>query len=224
MNLANLMTLEKYYNYDISKRSLKYRLYYPKGNKIKRIVVFLHGAGERGSDGLKHILKNVDIIKDIINHPNYGLNSIIIAPQAPLRLRWVTNLSYKFNLLIEDFLINGINKLYGENKIPIHLIGLSMGAIAINKYVNKYPGFFKSIISICGTIDLNKLDDLKKTPGWYFHSLDDSVVSPLSYIKASEILKRKAPSIKFTFYEDANHASWERAYLEEGLIDWLFKY
>src|SRR5690554_6532625 len=100
MNLSEIMILKKYYNYDISQRPLKYQIYQPNQNKIKRIVIFFLGAGERGSDGYKHITKNVDIIKNIIKHPIYGKETIIIAPQAPLRLRWVSELSYKFNLLI----------------------------------------------------------------------------------------------------------------------------
>ncbi len=223
MNLLKVMKESVYINESISKRKLKYRVYLPnETNSNTKLVIFFHGAGERGSDNKRQISYNVKVLEDIINDPSYGKNTIIIAPQVPLNLRWVSPRNYKFNILIEDFIINGIKDIYTFDKGSIHLIGLSMGAMGLNSFLMKYPKHFKSAISICGTIDLNGLDKIKETPIWMFHSKDDVVVNYQSYYEAYKVLSKLNPKTKFTLYEDAGHGSWNNAYEEKGLLDWLF--
>ena len=220
--LVNKMELCKYYNLSISKRALKYQLYLPNNNLPKRLLIFLHGAGERGSDGKKHIEKNVAILENIINHPKYKDDTIIIAPQVPLKLWWYSQNNYKFNLLVNDFITKGIFALYNFDKKRVHGIGLSMGAMGLNNYIINNPNLFNSAISICGLIDLNYLNRFNHTKVWLFHSSDDNVVDYSSYKEAYPLLKDINNDTKFTLYNNVGHNSWDSAYREPNIIEWLF--
>lgn len=238
MNLADIMTLETYTNQNITETPLLYRVYIPTEKKSSyRLFIFLHGAGERGDDGEKQIAYNAQIIEQIINHPVYGKETIIIAPQVPLEQRWVPlkditggTYKYRFNALtpihyiFNDFIENELEKRYPIDSSKIYMGGLSMGGAGTIDYVTRYPEKFAAAISICGTLDLDEIQTLKKTPLWLFHSSDDPISNYSPFHHAYQALKKIGATINYTEYSDAGHGSWVRAYQTPNLIDWLFSH
>lgn len=238
MNLVDYMTLETYENSALDNKPLIYRAYVPKEKQEKyRVFIFLHGAGERGNDGAFHITPNAGIIKNVINHPVYGKNTICIAPQVPANESWmpmekIYSGEYDFDknektplqAMFNDFLENELPKKYNIDEDHIYIGGLSMGASGSIDYLMRYPNMFAASVLICGIMDLSKLDIIKHTPIWFFHSKDDKTVSPHAYIEGVPKLKAMGADVKFTLYEDAGHRSWDRAFQEETLIDWLFSH
>ncbi len=237
MNLVDVMTLETYVNKNIE-LPLLYRIYHPavKRNSY-RVFIFLHGAGERGTDGEKHIQFNAEIIKQIIEHPVYGQETIIIAPQIPMDTRWVplediTKGTYKYHtnqqtpihFIFNDFLENELEKRYNVDPSQIYIGGLSNGGAGTIDYITRYPEKFAAAIAICGTLDLDQVAILKKTPLWLFHSSDDPISYYLPFNQGYQALKKLDAKVKYTEYSDVGHGSWIPAYQTPNLIDWLFSH
>src|SRR5690554_7547115 len=83
INLTNYMTVETYENQEINDEVLRYRVYIPKVKRRKyKVFIYLHGSGERGSDNLLQIQHHAQLLNYIIDHPIYGKETIIIAPQV----------------------------------------------------------------------------------------------------------------------------------------------
>lgn len=239
MKLENYMYLETYENPSIYGGKILYRIYIPKTKRESyRAVIFFHGAGERGDDGLKHIQFNTKILEYIINHPKYKDDTIIIAPQIKETEYWIDRSQlladgiYSFentpyipvSHLWNRFLDYDLLKKFPIDPKHIHLIGLSMGAGKTADLIARFPEKFASAILICGKIDLNILPLYLKTPIWMFHSIDDQVVNPNSYIEANKFFSQNHKNYRFTLYQDAGHGSWNRAYEEKGILDWLFSF
>lgn len=236
MNLYEVMSLETFSNDLLDSKPLIYRAYVPKTKKDKyKVFIFLHGAGERGNDGSFHVTPNADIIKNIINHPIYGEDTICIAPQVPKDETWMamTDIlggSYDYDsnpvtplqLMFNDFLVNELPKKYNIDKDNIFISGISMGASGAFDYLIRYPKMFRAAILICGIMDQKKLEIIKDIPLHLFHSKDDTTVPPKGYEVAYEKFKSMGSDVEFIEYLDAGHGSWRRAYKEPHLLDWLY--
>ncbi len=236
MKLTDYMKLETYKNESIHSSPLLYRVYVPKSKRKKnKLFIFLHGAGERGNDGLSHVNNNAKLLEYIIDHPIYGKETIIIAPQIPENERIVsledtlmgtyqykTNTTTPIQLLLNDFIENEIEKQYKLDPQYFYIGGLSMGGVTTIDYITRYPNKFAAAISICGTLDLSEIQTLKRTPLWLFHSSDDPVVNYEKFDKAYHLLDQLGADVKYTLYNNTGHGVWNKAYEEPGLLDWLF--
>jgi dipeptidyl aminopeptidase/acylaminoacyl peptidase len=60
-----------------------------------------------------------------------------------------------------------------------------------------------------------------KTPVWIFHGADDDTVPVEESRKMAAALRAAGANVKYTEYPGVGHESWDRAYAEPGLIDWL---
>lgn len=193
-----------------------------------KLVVYLHGAGERGSDNsfqLKHLNGWLQ------QCGNKGaLDSVIFfAPQCPLGQKWVDvdwkDTIYHFpdtaNVAMRQVL-NAVDSLQGQYHIAnedIVLIGMSMGGIGVIQLAHLNPGRFGGIACICGGLDLSNLS-LKKERIWFFHGLADKLVRPKS-VKQFTTENAANPNIRFTPYEGVGHNAWDSAFKECELMPWL---
>ncbi|MBN3490306.1 hypothetical protein JV173_02140 [Acholeplasma equirhinis] len=237
MNLVDIMKLESYDNPAIGQK-LQYTVYIPQEKRDKyKLFIFMHGSGERGEDGLKPIMYHAKIAKMIIEHPVYGKETIIIAPQVPTEQRWMpledvfkgtyryaTNQPTPIQLIFNDFLENELFKRYPIDKHHVYMGGISMGGSGIMDYITRYPDMFAAVIPICGTLDITQLETYKKTPMWLFHSSDDTTVSYVPFRDGAKVLMEMGAPVRYTEYNDTGHPSWHRAYETEGLLDWLFSH
>ncbi|WP_025724844.1 hypothetical protein [Acholeplasma granularum] len=236
INLTSYMTLETYENSLINDEVLTYRVFIPKVKRRKyKAFIFLHGSGQRGDDGISHIQSNAKILNYIIEHPIYGKETIIIAPQLPSEQSWVdldalkngtydfkSNYSNPQQLLFNEFLDKELTKKFKIDPQFIYIGGISMGGAATIDFISRFPSKFAAAISICGTLDLNQIKLLRRTPLWLFHSSDDPVVNHLPFKKGYELLTELGADINYTEFKNTGHAVWDKAYEEPGLIDWIF--
>ena len=196
---------------------LNYLLYLPSDysdfKKAYPLVLFLHGAGERGED------INLVEIHGIPKLINMGkeLPFITIAPQCPSDRWWSETVFVK--ALIS--LIEKTKAQYNVDGSRIYATGLSMGgygtlAIAIEK-----PDLLSGIIPICGGGDLKKIGRLKDMPVWLFHGDSDTVVPVENSTKIYDILKPINDNVKITIYEDVGHDSWTQTYDNNHIYEWL---
>lgn len=212
---------------------LPFRLLRPKneekaGQKYP-LVVFLHGAGERGTDNETPLVHGVvEFVKNQDRHPCF-----LIAPQCPSGKRWVevdwsspshlmpTEPSAPMQSLIA--LIEHLEKTLPIDSRRIYLTGLSMGGYGVWDLMARQPGRYAAAVPVCGGADETKAAELARTPVWAFHGAKDGVVVPQRSRNAIEAVKKAGGIAKYEEYPDVGHDSWNRAYANRDMHDWLFE-
>jgi predicted peptidase len=211
--------------------NLKYQLLNSGSLEKKPLIIFLHGAGERGSDNEKQLLWGVS---DIIKHSRkLGEDPIILVPQCPEEFRWV-EVNWEDSIHIQpheaskplQIVMNLVDSLIQELPIDlnrIYITGISMGGFGTWDYIVRDPSLFAAAIPICGGADIASLKTIKDLPLWVFHGTLDSIVLPTRSRNAVNELKKLGSSVLFTEYSDATHNSWTRTYENQHVLEWLFK-
>lgn len=199
------------------KVKIKYLLYLPKGYDKKGnswpLIIFLHGAGERGNDLDK--LKVHGIPKLIQNKKEFPF--VIISPQCPQNGWWT---DYAQNLIS---LINEVKKDYNIDSSRIYLTGLSMGGFGTWYMAERFPDEFAAVVPICGGGDVQFADKIK-APVWAFHGGKDDVVPVKRSQEMVDALKAAGGDVKLTIYPDLGHNSWDPTYDNEELYKWFLSH
>lgn len=195
-----------------------YLLYLPKGYGEKDrkwpLMLFLHGAGERG-DNLE-LVKVHGPAKRIEQGKDYPF--IVVSPQCPSGQWWTEKADVLMALLDE------IEAKYAVDPDRIYLTGLSMGGFGTWTLACRHPERFAAIAPICGGGEWFLADRLKSVPVWAFHGAKDSVV-PLALSETMvQAVERAGGRAKLTVYPEANHDSWTVTYDNPELYDWLLSH
>lgn len=199
---------------------LPYALYMPEGKPPRGgwpLILFLHGSGERGSDGKKQ--STVGIGPAIQEKPDHW-PAVVLMPQCPRGQQWAEKpLEQAYELL------NLVEQQHKTNPRRVYLTGLSMGGYGSWNLGCLYPKRFAAIAPICGAADPFMVwQRLGKVPIWNFHGTSDEVV-PVSFSRAlaDAVAKSGNPSARFTEYTTEKHKVWNRVYRELEFIHWLFE-
>ncbi|MCF4100256.1 prolyl oligopeptidase family serine peptidase [Gillisia sp. M10.2A] len=195
---------------------LDYQLYTPStykstGEKFP-LIVFLHGAGERGGElsrvGIHGPLKYI--------REGNELNAVILAPHCPEGVYWQP-----------EQVAGLVKKVIQENNIDetrVYLTGLSMGGYGVWATGGEHPELFAAMAPICGAIYrpiYRNAFHLKEMPIWVFHGALDDVVLPENSNNMVKALKAAGNDVKYTIYPFANHNSWEETYNNPEFYTWL---
>lgn len=215
------------------KQALPYRLLKPENaepGKTYPLVLFLHGAGERGTDNNKQIVYFAREFTKPENRQKYPC--FVLCPQCPAECRWVEvdwNLpshtmpekpSEPLNLAFEL-----VDKLAAElpvDKSRIYVTGLSMGGYGTWDAIQRRPEFFAAAIPICGGGDAAEAPKLKNLPIWAFHGDKDTSVKPSRTTDMIEAIRKAGGTPKMTIYPGVNHNSWDATYANPEVWAWLF--
>ena len=200
-----------------------YLLFLPEGcgaDSAKRwpLILFLHGAGERGTNiwlVAKHGPPKVDTIAA-------NLPFIIVSPQCPEGQIWSNDL-----LLA---LLDEIESKYPVDTRRVYLTGLSMGGFGTWSLGLSHPERFAAIAPICGggefiTPLLADKSTLATLPIWAFHGGKDPVVPVEESDRMVNHLKQMGvKEVKLTIYPDAQHDSWTETYAGPELFEWFLQH
>jgi predicted peptidase len=216
-----------------SKVPLKYRLLKPVGYKPGKkypLVLFLHGAGERGDDNqaqLIHAAKDFADEKRREQFPCY-----VVVPQCPKGQKWSeVDWSKDSSELPKDAsqslqavkeLLDEMIETAGVDPMRVYITGLSMGAYGTWDAIARYPGFFAAAVPVCGGGDPTTVGSLSKLPIWCFHGDADTVVKVNRSREMMNALKAVGSPAKYTEYPGVGHDSWTATYSNPGLYEWLF--
>ena len=206
---AENMTIEK-----VTDSPLPYLLYTPDTAVNVPLVLFLHGAGERGDKLEKvkaHGLPNVLATRNPFPEP-----ALVVAPQCSANSWWTLELSALESLL------DTVQTQYPVDPTRIYLTGLSMGGYGVWHLALKDPARFAALVPVCGGGVPALAAKLKNLPIWAFHGEADDVVPLSASTKMAEGLKRTGGNVKLTVYPGVGHNSWAKAYSEPELYTWLF--
>ncbi len=179
-------------------------------------VIFLHGSGECGTDGLKQT--TVGLLPAAKAHPDQW-PCIIIMPQKPVqKAQWED---------YEPLVLASLKAAQSELNIDKHrtsLTGLSQGGHGTWMIGAHHPDLFSAFAPCCAYGDPALVaNKLAGKPVWAFHGEKDDVVPPADTMRMIEAIRaqHKSPEPKLTLYPDANHNCWDNAYNNENLGLWL---
>lgn len=193
-----------------------YLLYLPKNYDESTdefpLVLFLHGAGERGTDIEK---VKVHGFPRLINEGK-DFPFIVVSPQCPENMFWNTD--------VLAALLDEIEANYRIDKNKIYVTGLSMGGHGTWSLAIAQPHRFAAIAPICGWSNPTMACTIKHIPIWVFHGAKDNVVPISASEQMVEKLKSCNGDVKFTIYPEANHDSWTETYNNEDLYNWLLQH
>ena len=184
-----------------------YLLYLPEGYNASQaewpLVLFLHGAGERGSDLEK--VKFHGLPKHIAAGEQFPF--IAVSPQCPEGQWW--------DLKMLSGLLDHIEANYRVDKDRIYLTGLSMGGFGTE------PCRFAAIAPVCGGGQASSACSIKNLPVWVFHGARDNIVPLSASEEMVKALERCGGDVRFTVYPEAGHDSWTETYQNPELYKWL---
>lgn len=211
----SMMAQEKQYINDFG-----FLLHLPEGyeddEKSYPLLIFLHGAGERGD--------NLDMVA--VHGPpmlaRRGANPgfIIVSPQCDFDEWWTD----KDNIYQLNKLYDHILKTYRVDESRIYLTGLSMGGFGSWKWANESPEKFAAVVPICGGGDSTNVVGLTILPIWAFHGAQDMVVPVEKSKEMVEAIEKAGGNVKLTIYPESKHDSWTETYANPDLYKWFLKY
>lgn len=191
---------------------LGYLLYLPKDYEKKEswpLMLFLHGAGERGDD--LELVKKHGPPKLIAAGKEFPF--IVVSPQCPKGKWWEP-----IELLA---LLDEISDKYKVAPDRIYVTGLSMGGFGSWRLAFYAPERLAAIAPICGGGETYWTKEFAHLPVWAFHGAKDTGV-PLERSQAMvDALKKNGGDPKLTVYPEAGHDSWTATYDNPEFYEWL---
>lgn len=227
------LPLEKRVYKDAAGKSLPYRLMKPeKYDAAKKypLVLFLHGAGERGNDNDKQLIHGIPQFASAENRAKYPC--FLIAPQCSSRRKWVEidwtldshEMPEKPSRPLRQTLeaIAELQKEFSIDPDRLYVTGLSMGGYGTWDVICRHPEMFAAAVPICGGADERQAPRIAKLPIWTFHGALDKAVKPERSRKMIDALHKAGGLPGHTEYPDVGHNSWDLAYRDPEMYRWLF--
>lgn len=224
----------------IESDTLKYRIMFPLNfseEKTYPIVLFLHGAGERGNDNNLQLIHGTTLFTSPKNRLHFP--AIVVFPQCSLDDYWsnveidrsTKPITFKFQnkekptkslgLVIQ--LMDTLLQKSFIKKDQVYVMGLSMGGMGTFEILARKPDLFAAAVPICGGGNPSTANSYaQNTELWIFHGAKDNVVSPQFSIEMVKGIINAGGSPNFTLYGNRNHNSWDSAFIEPNLLPWLF--
>ncbi len=217
--------------------TLPYRILFPENydkTKSYPLVLFLHGAGERGKDNEKQLVHGSSLFTDPQNRENYP--AIVVFPQCPENDFWAPvhqeGKDFVFlntkkptpSMQLVIRLLNKITKEEAVDKNRIYVLGLSMGGMGTFDLICRQPKKFAAAIPICGGVSLERLKKVRHMPIRIYHGGSDDVVSPEHSRNAFIELKANgSQKVEYIEFPGVGHNSWKNAFAQPDFLSWLFK-
>lgn len=219
---------------EVEGESYPFRLMRPPGNTPEPapLVVFLHGAGERGDDNeaqLRHFPERMASAEYRERFPCY-----LLAVQCPAGERWSdfdwrTAEPQKLGEEPEPAMagaIEAIRRVVASEQVDVHriyLTGLSMGGFGSWDLAARHPDWFAAVAPICGGGDPEAADAYEGLPMWAWHDAGDNVVPVALSRRMVEAARGEGADVKYEETTGHGHASWVPAYEADAVPAWMFE-
>lgn len=194
---------------------MDYQLFVPTTFDAKKkmpLLLFLHGAGERGTNIEK--VKKWGPPRFVDERPDFPF--IVASPQCPRGQYWDTPALSK--------LLDHLEKTLPIDADQILITGLSMGGFGTWSLIASEPDRFAAAAPVCGGGRRATAPRLTEIPIWNFHGADDTVVHERRSKQMVEAIRAAGGTkIKYTLYPNVAHDSWRKAYSGTELWDWLLE-
>lgn len=221
---------------DLKGQDFRYRLMAPENveeGKSYPLVLFLHGAGERGSDNdvqLKYLPTSMASPALRMRFPCY-----VLAPQCYKDAKWVevdwsekeTHTTPDAPGVMMEMVLKALDKTVQENQVDInriYLTGLSMGGYGSWDLASRRPTAFAAVAPICGGADNSRVPLLKDVPLWVVHGDADNAVPVARSRGPVAALREVGANLTYMELPGVGHNSWTPGYSDhDGLLPWMFR-
>ena len=208
---------------------MPYRFFTPTGydasdDKEYPLVLFLHGAGERGDDNFFQVANHIDGLIDATQSQKYA--SFLLAPQLtdyPYTNGWYPSSPFDRTMELLDQVINE----YHVDINRIYITGLSMGGYGTFRYMAAFPNLFAAAVPMSGGGSTSTAATIKDIPTWVFHGSADATV-PVQYSRNMvNAITAAGGHPLYTEIAGGPHDIWGNIYNDYhtnkyGLYDWMF--
>jgi predicted peptidase len=216
----------------------KYQVFVPEDwtpRKIWPVILFLHGAGERGDDGL---LQTEVGIGTAIRRYRSRFPAIVIFPQCRNDKSWSGLLGPCQD--VEDMVLKTLEETTKEfcgDPKRTYLTGISMGGYGSFRLAARHPHKFAAFVPVCGGIRFpdparpetsednqaytNAADKIGPVPVWIFHGEEDPIIPVAESRRMFAAMKAGGGEALYTEYRGVGHDSWVNAYAKPDLMPWL---
>lgn len=218
---------------DIDGHAYPYQVFVPREYDAARawpIILFLHGAGERGEDGL---IQTEVGIGSAIRSASSRFPAIVVFPQAPRDSTW-HGAPGRAAMAALDRTTTEFN----SDPSRVYLTGMSMGGNGSWYLAYEHPERFAALGVICGFISTRALagsfvpegegspfalvaSRIRDIPIWIAHGDVDGVV-PVSESRAMYgALRAEGARVTYVELPGVNHNSWDPTYHDPAFAEWL---
>ena len=220
----------------------RYRVWLPAHyTKLRRwpVILFLHGSGERGDDNLRQITVGLG---PALQSFGQRYKFVVVFPQCRDGEEWYGEMELQALAALDQT----VKEFHGDPK-RVYLTGISMGGAGA-WYMARHPQRFAAVVPVCGEV-VRQPDDpfpaapspdlarilsapdpylalagaIDGTPVWAFHSADDDAVPVTESRSMVAALRRVGGNVRYTEYHGVGHDSWDLAYADAGMVQWLLK-
>ncbi|NNC87386.1 MAG: prolyl oligopeptidase family serine peptidase [Akkermansiaceae bacterium] len=195
------------------------------------LILFLHGAGERGDDNAAPLKHGIEDILDWCEETKNP--AVVLVPQCPREKSWAS-LDRKTMSLAKDAaatteqelvmeLLEEVKDTVKVDPRRLYVTGLSMGGYGTWDLLRRHPDAFAAAIPICGGGHPGEAARIRDIPVWVFHGAMDKVVPAEQSRRMVKALEDAGSTkVKYTEYPDAGHDSWSMTYADPDVLKWLF--
>lgn len=220
---------------------LPYRILFPEDYNLDKkypLLLFLHGAGERGNDNEKQLIHGSSMFLEPENRSNFP--AFVVFPQCPEDGWWI-DLSLRQALRDDpdlqesvefpasepmNLVLGLLDQLKSDLNIDenrLYVMGLSMGGYGTFDLLSHRPEWFAAAVPICGGGNAELAERYAPhTSFWVFHGEEDNVVPPEHSRIMVNAIDEAGGNVKYTQYKGVGHNSWDPAFKEEDLLPWIF--
>jgi len=217
--------------------SLPYRILTPRnmedGQKYP-LVLFLHGAGERGDDNQAQLVHGAAEFARLERQNAYP--SFVVFPQCPVGQRWVESpwnlpsgrdefeVAPSKPMALALQLVDSLIANLPIDPSRVYVTGLSMGGQGAWFAAVSKPRRFAAMLEVCGGGDPSWAKQYSGIPVWAFHGQNDTVV-PISRAREMVVALTQAghsPELRYTEYPNVGHNSWSQTFRRDDVFDWLY--
>ena len=220
-------------------QSLKYRVLAPQDMNAKKkypLVIFMHGAGERGDDNEAQLTHGGQMFLNPVMQEKYP--AYVLFPQCPSKGFWARpsfpnspkkgpkgpggNNEMSPILKAVKELLDKYIALPNVDPTRVYIMGLSMGGMATFDMVCRFPEMFAAAVPICGAVGPGRLAAAKDVKFRIFHGDADPTVPVECSRMAYRELKAAGADVEYIEYPGCAHASWTPAFNEPDFLEWVF--
>jgi len=182
------------------------------------LILFLHGAGERGDDIQLVKTHGIPKVAEAMDLP-----FVAISPQCPNNHWWSDYIG-----ALED-LVEQTIATYDIDPNRVYLTGISMGGFGTWHMIVEHPHLFAAAAPICGGGAWpygihERVSSIRHLPIWVFHGAKDDTVPLSESQEMVDLLKKCGADVRFTVYPDAMHDSWTVTYDNPELYEWFLSH
>jgi len=184
------------------------------------VVLFLHGAGERGTDGRKQLSVGLGAV---VAAQSPGVGYLIVFPQCEdtegrILTAWDANRADGQRALS---ILNHVEQTYNVDSNQRILTGWSMGGYGAWSLAAAMPEHWSAVVPVSGGGQPQWGPKLKDVPIWAFHGADDAVVRADESRTMIEAVRAAGGKPRYTEVTGSGHHVWTLAYRHEPLKRWM---